>query len=68
MVGLPAYFLGNQGGKDTILLPVIEFLQGSLKVQDFIKINKEWEKVFTLLREAIREFCEKSFRSGVLLE
>jgi len=35
VAGLPAYFLGNQGGKDAMLLPESVILETPAFVQDF---------------------------------
>jgi hypothetical protein len=35
MVRLPAYFLGNQGGKDAMLLPVILVFESRQAIQYF---------------------------------
>jgi hypothetical protein len=48
VVGLPACLLGNQGTYDAMFLPVIEFPQGSLKVQDFKSKSIRFVKVYTI--------------------
>jgi hypothetical protein len=35
VAGLPAYFLGNQGGKDAMFLPEMLFLRFSASMQHF---------------------------------
>jgi hypothetical protein len=35
VAGLPAYFLGNQGGKDAMLLPEINKLRIYIAIPDF---------------------------------
>jgi len=40
MVGLPGYLLGNQGVRDAMFLPEIEFYHFSFLMQYFIEINR----------------------------
>ncbi len=63
MMGLPAYFLGNQEAKDAMLVPEVVIFRNPFPVQDFKWKSAEEQKPFTLFSIAICIFAKKECRS-----